>query len=91
MEVEKINNSFLEAFEKFSPYYTIGDIGWKSYYLIIGYILLGEELSMKLYAIDKTIEGIKALERELKREIEVLKICNKVCSHKLLSGVSITK
>lgn len=81
-KIEKINNNLITAFEDFAPYYTILDHIWKQIYLFYGHEILGKEINLQLYATEKMMEGLKALENELKGEMEIQKLCNEICGGK---------
>lgn len=51
---------------------------YRRIYINVGYELLGEELSTRLYATDKTMEAIEALKKELHREMEIYKACKEM-------------
>jgi hypothetical protein len=54
------------------------EYAYKTIYINLGYMLLGEELSTRLYATDKTMEAIEALKKELHREMEIYKACKEM-------------
>lgn len=66
---------FMSKSKEINDRLKFGEYLYKSVHILVGYELLGEELSLKLYATDKTLEAIEALKGELKREMEICKKC----------------
>ncbi|MFN3406846.1 MAG: hypothetical protein ACK40E_03860 [Caldimicrobium sp.] len=64
-----------EKLKKLNDFLKVNEYIYKTIYINVEYYLLGEELSTRLYATDKTLEAIEALKNELKREMEIYKKC----------------
>lgn len=76
-KIMKAKNVFERAV-KLNNLLKVNEYVYKTLYINVGYDLLGEELSARLYATDKTMEAVEALKRELKREMEIYKTCKEL-------------
>lgn len=76
-KIMKTKNVFERAV-KLNNLLKVNEYIYKTLYINVGHDLLGEELSARLYATDKTMEAIEALKKELKREMDIYKTCEEL-------------
>lgn len=84
LDLDELNSKIMKAqsahekIRELNNLLKVNEYVYKTLYINVGYELLGEELSVRLYATDKTMEAVEALKRELKREMEIYKTCREL-------------